>query len=329
MKIVLANVRRALPTQSDALVTELRRLGALGPVTLQGFLEEVGIELADLYRGDRSFTLLRRAAGLATPPAGPRDEELLKRLGSLLNTDDPAYLATWARATSEGATGAVSEVERRRLRMLSTRLFGKTAVHDPDALLVALRAHPAVAREIEEMIPLLLASATHVTVPLAQFPAVPLAIHGRYALQEIMAAFDVVSADGKVVAPQAGVYAERVTNADLLFVTLNKSEKQYSPNTMYEDYAISPSEMHWQSQNRTTSMSTAGRRHVDHAALFVTPILFVRVAKKTASGETEPYMCLGPATCESHHGEKPMNIVWRLLVPMPAELFRQAKLTTG
>ena len=45
--------------------------------------------------------------------------------------------------------------------------------------------------------------------------------------------------------------------------------------------------------------------------------------------ETEPYMCLGPATCESHHGERPMSIVWRLLVPMTAELFRQAKLTTG
>jgi hypothetical protein len=40
-------------------------------------------------------------------------------------------------------------------------------------------------------------------------------------------------------------------------------------------------------------------------------------------------MCLGPATCASHHGERPMNIVWRLKVAMPAEVFRQAKLTTG
>ncbi len=326
MRIVLENVKRSLPTLRDALVAELRRLGALGPVTLAGFLSDVGIELSELYRNGRSFTALRRAAGLPTPLAGPHETELLKHLGGLLHADDPAYLASWKRAASAGGASAL---DLRRLRMLATRLLGRHAAHDPEALAEELRAHPAVACELEEMIPLLLARVAHVSTPLAQFPEVPLAIHGRYSLQEIMAAFDVVSPDGKVIAPQTGVYAEPRTNADLLFVTLNKSEREYSPNTMYEDYAISPSELHWQSQNHATPQSRAGRRHVEHAALGVTPILFVRVSKKGANGETEPYMCLGPAACESHHGERPMNIVWRLLVPMPAELFRQAKLTTG
>jgi hypothetical protein len=266
---------------------------------------------------------LRYRAGLHWPA------ELLKHLGGLLHADDPAYLAAWKRAVSGGGAGSESELERRRLRMLATRLLGRQATHDPAALMAELRVHPAVAQEIMEMIPLLLARAAHVLVPMARFPAVPLAIHGRYALQEIMAAFDVVSPEGRVVVPQTGVFAEPRTSADLLFVTLNKSEREYSPNTMYEDYAISPSEMHWQSQNHATPTSKTGRRHVDHAALGVTPILFVRVAKKAAGGETEPYMCLGPATCLSHHGERPINIVWKLLVPMPAELFRQAKLTTG
>jgi superfamily II DNA or RNA helicase len=329
MAIVLANVKRALPTQRDALVAELRRLGALGPVTLAGFLEEVGIDLPDLYRGGRSFTSLRRAAGLPTPLPGPREDELLKRLGGLLHADDPAYLAAWARAASPSAAATSTELERRRVRMLATRLLGRQAIHDPGVVTEELRAHPAAAHEIGELIPFLLASAAHLTAPLARFPEVPLAVHGRYSLQEIMAAFNVVSPDGKVLVPQTGVHAERTTNADLLFITLNKSEKQYSPNTMYEDYAISPSEMHWQSQNHATPSSKTGRRHVDHLALKVTPILFVRVAKKGAGGETEPYMCLGPATCQSHHGERPMNIVWRLDAPMPAELFRQAKLTTG
>jgi hypothetical protein len=51
---------------------------------------------------------------------------------------------------------------------------------------------------------------------------------------------------------------------DLLFVTLNKAEKDYSPSTLYEDYSISDKLFHWQSQSNTAESSSTGQRYINH-----------------------------------------------------------------
>ena len=43
--------------------------------------------------------------------------------------------------------------------------------------------------------------------------------------------------------------------ADLLFVTLSKTEGHFSPTTMYADHAISPTLFQWESQNATAEGS--------------------------------------------------------------------------
>ena len=45
-------------------------------------------------------------------------------------------------------------------------------------------------------------------------------------------------------------------DVDAFFVTLQKSEADYSPSTMYRDYPISPTLFHWESQSVTTVAST-------------------------------------------------------------------------
>src|SRR5690606_7180996 len=134
---------------------------------------------------------------------------------------------------------------------------------------------------------------------------VPLLLHCRYSLVQIMAAFDVVTQHGRVLRPQQGVFLERRTRTDLLFVTLRKSERDYTPTTMYKDYAISPTELHWQSQNHAVPDREPGLRHVDPRAAGVTPLLFVRDAADDTRGRTQPYMLLGSAEVVSWHGERP------------------------
>ena len=46
---------------------------------------------------------------------------------------------------------------------------------------------------------------------------------------------------------------------DVFFVTLNKADKDYSPTTMYNDYSISESLFHWQSQSTTAENSPTGK----------------------------------------------------------------------
>jgi hypothetical protein len=76
-----------------------------------------------------------------------------------------------------------------------------------------------------------------------------------------MAAMAVVySRSSKLVRPQAGVFWYEPYRCDVFFITLDKSEKDYSPTTMYDDYAISPTLFYWQSQSGTREDSQPATR---------------------------------------------------------------------
>ena len=99
--------------------------------------------------------------------------------------------------------------------------------------------------------------------------------------------------------------------------------------TMYDDYPISPTLFHWQSQSTTREDSPTGRRYQHHDANGTHVLLFVRRHKKDGRGETAAYTFLGPATYVEHMGERPMSITWRLHHAMPAELFEEMKVAAG
>jgi hypothetical protein len=110
---------------------------------------------------------------------------------------------------------------------------------------------------------------------------------------------------------------------DVLLVTLNKSEKDYSPTTMYEDYAINESLFHWQSQNKTSDTSKTGQRYIHHKSRGSHVLLFVRESKKDRYDNAMPYTYLGKVAYQSHTGSRPMSVVWRLEHPMPAKYLRK------
>jgi hypothetical protein len=111
-------------------------------------------------------------------------------------------------------------------------------------------------------------------------------------------------------------------------VTLEKSERDYSPSTRYKDHAISPVLFHWQSQSGTTQQSPTGQRYIRHRDFGGHILLFVR-PRKRQDGRPLPYTFLGPADLESFRGERPISFVWRLRRPLPADLFREARVATG
>jgi superfamily II DNA or RNA helicase len=332
MRIVLDNVQRVIRAGSIRLVEELRAVARArgGDVSLAEFLREASLELGVIYRNGRTFTALRRAAGLPTPPEGPAEREMGKVLGRLLHLDDPGRIARIAAVIREGAVIPRDEAARRERLMLGAALLGPSGPQVLDKWLGALKEHPALRGEMLDLLGSLAGEAPRLPRPFTALHGVPLSLHCRYLLAEVMAAFGSVSANGqRVIVPQTGVYWHKPTNAELLFVTLQKSARHYSPSTMYEDYAISPTEFHWQSQNHVTTASAAGKRHIDHRSLGVTPLLFVRHTKHDDRGNAAPYVFLGPVEHVSHRGERPISIVWRLPTPMPADLFRDVKLAAG
>ena len=106
-------------------------------------------------------------------------------------------------------------------------------------------------------------------------------------------------------------------------INLRKNEKEFSPSTMYRDYAISPELFHWESQNATSTASPAGDRYLHHEQRGTHVIIFVRETPENELGAA-PFLCLGQATYVEHRGEKPIAITWRLHRPLPGDTFRQA-----
>jgi hypothetical protein len=155
------------------------------------------------------------------------------------------------------------------------------------------------------------------------FP-VGLSLHCTYSRDQIFAGLGHWTPhQSSVAGKREGVLFLREKNLDVFFITLNKSEKHFSPSTMYNDYAISETLFHWQSQSTTSVSSPTGQRYKHHENMGTKVLLFVREFNKIGN-VSQPYVCLGTANYVSHEGSKPMSIVWRLHSEIPAWFMRKA-----
>jgi len=157
----------------------------------------------------------------------------------------------------------------------------------------------------------------------------PLKMHVRYPKEHILVAFG-DSVFTKKSSSREGVLNIANANTELLFVTLNKCEKQFSATTMYHDYAISPTLFHWQTQNSARPNSGRGLGYITQKETNKTFLLFVREQGKDESGRTMGFVNFGPVDFVKYEGCQPMNITWKLKHPMPAYLWHEtAKLAVG
>ena len=155
----------------------------------------------------------------------------------------------------------------------------------------------------------------------------PLDLHCTYTRDQILVALDFM----KPSSLREGVKWLPDKQLDVFFLTLNKSEKDYSPTTMYNDYSINSELFHWQSQSTTSESSATGQRYIHHKERGSKILLFVREFKADRKfGTTEAYTYLGTANYVSHTGSRPMNITWKLDNPIPAKYLKKTnKLVVG
>ncbi|GMU01293.1 DEAD/DEAH box helicase [Corallococcus caeni] len=320
-EIVLASIRSAVPSRWSGKVEELRGYAkTANDVSLTGFLAESGLELEDIYTASKSWSDLCQDAGLTMRPAGPHEPSLRRACGRLLHIDDEARIDGYRRLLASDAApslGALSQVDRRLLRMLVASVVDKAAnksstLEEGCAL---IWSHPQVRKEIIELLNVLGERISHLPSPLASHPDVPLAVHARYTRIEILAAFDI--GDGVKAAPwQAGVLWAKEARADLLAFTLDKTSGHFSPTTRYRDYAINRELIHWESQSTTRADSEVGLRYQRHVRQGSSVMLFAR----QRSDDRALYF-LGPATYVKHEGELPMAVTWKLEHALPGDLF--------
>ena len=103
----------------------------------------------------------------------------------------------------------------------------------------------------------------------------------------------------------------------MLAVTLDKSRGGFSPTTRYRDYAISRKLIHWESQSITRADSATVLRYRNHERDGRSILLFTRVK----AGD-RAFWFLGPATYQSHVGERPMAITWELEHTLSGDMYQ-------
>lgn len=326
---VLDNVRRNLNVRAAELARYLRELE---PVDLAGFLELAGLDLADLYRGSgRTWTDLRRLAGVESRPPGPHEGRLGRAFARLLHTDDrerlDALAAMVEAARTPGYAAPASERDLRLATMAHHTLWGVTAPPgDRRAGIARLAAEPARRDELGEIVAVLRNRQPRLAPRLTEARTIPVHLHARYSRDEALAAFGVANPG----AVREGVRWVEHERADILFVTLDKSAAEFSPTTMYDDRALAPDLFQWESQNATSPDSPVGRRYISHAQSGSQVHLFLRPTKRRDGHlGPPPYLYAGPCTYVSHRGARPMRIIWRLAHPLPPDVFRISQAKTG
>lgn len=328
---VLANLKQQLAPRRDRIVQELC---VMGDVSLPAFLEATGLRLSDVLdvgRADRSWTRLRRAAGLPTSGGGPREGEVLRRARAMTHVDDPDRARAYCALLEDDAPVyddlSVEDQDWARMLFFSLWPDGGGFADYRDGL-EALRQEAAGRQELRSVIDLGLASARHVTRRVGgRLGNLPLRIHATYQREEVLAAINYASFARKPNSFREGVLYSEPIQADAFFVTLQKSEADYSPTTLYRDYAISPTLFHWESQTGTTVASPTGQRYIHHRQRGTEILIFSRQHKRNELG-TAPYLFLGTAGYVEHRGEKPIAFTWRLDVPMPPDDFAAASVVS-
>lgn len=325
---VLANIRESLGRGRRALVEDLRSLGP--NTTLPEFLAATNLEPEDVYASDGSFTALRRAAGFNSIEQTDDDARLERAFGRMLHLTDQLRLRGILEFLGTSTPPAPNDRDATQRNLFVLLGNGGRPFDQLAATWSQLWTNGSLHRELIELIGVLSERSRAVTQPLrGRLRDIPLQIHAAYSRDEVMAAFDLRASNGGIKQPREGVIHDRQHNVDLFFVTLEKSEGDYTPTTLYDDYPISPDRFHWQSQSGTDEESPTGKRYIaaradaQHQAL-----LFVRQRIKD-DGLTMPYTLLGPVTYLSHRGTRPMSIEWQLAHRMPMRLYQETKRAAG
>lgn len=328
---VLSNLKRSLSRQ-NTLVQKIVQFEeeAAEPLSLRNFLSYHELDPMDIYKRS-SFRKLCADADLCDPPSVEEDRRIWTAAKKMLHLNSISFIR-FIRQTISRNSVLPDEAEKEKFTYYQTMLhysLHEQTVPELDYSDIQSSLQNYFDKEwmVEEIDGLLsyLEDKTDVLEERLDIGYESgLSLHCTYNRNQIFAGLGHwtpahINPSGK----REGVLFMREKNVDLFFITLQKSEKHYSQSTMYDDYAISDTLFHWQSQSTTSASSPTGRRYINHMKDGTKVLLFVREYDKIDS-ISQPFTCLGTASYVEHAGSKPMSIIWKLDHPIPPGLMKQA-----
>ena len=198
-------------------------------------------------------------------PVTDLEEALRRSMSRTLTIDSPRWISFLRRAY-ENLPINPTPMEKKYLRMWAITLFPdgqKDSPKDPALAITRFAKETALKEEISELLDFLY-DRIDIIPQKAELPyPCALEVYDSYTRDQLFAALGFA----KPASIREGVKYLDHTNSDtvtrptdVFLVTLNKSQKEFSDTTLYEDYSIDRHLFHWQSQSTTTPESKTGQR---------------------------------------------------------------------
>ena len=305
-------------------------------LTLPNFLENFGLDWRLIYKTPGSWARLKQQAGIKVKGFNS-DSKYIKLLegglSRLFHTNSYDYLSFLRKLVANQMIipANVSKRERKFFELFYYTIWMDTvdkvnhtfnlSIQDISDAVASLASMKWFMEELYVLVELRLSQLSKTTQWISIDDEAEIELYGCYSADEIHLLLENKLGRWQVFGTQYNTERKFA----MVFVTINKSDKEYSPSTRYEDYAISPNQFHWQSMNSVRIDSEEGQRIIQQPTNGWKYILFVRDAKKDEYGNTNGYYCLGLIDYNSSIGERPMNVVWDMQHSIPGFILETAK----
>ena len=330
-KVILDNIKQ-YSSNEDRLITLIKEFyDQKHPQTfaLCDFLEYSAIPLTDIYKKDYSLKRLCAKAGVISDFNEPLEKEFRKAFIKFCQIDSFNWLEFLIEKLQQIDSFVLTKLSKNELTlfdMFYITLFGKSCEEsENDELssnLQKLKQSKNLVAETVEILTIKLNDIDFISPVLDLGYDCPLEVHCTYSRDQLFVALG-FKKPGSI---REGVKYLKEHQTDILLVTLNKSDKEYSPSTMYDDYSISESQFCWQTQSTISDHTPTAQRYFKGDGKI---LLFVRETKKNSLGST-PYTFLGTVHHLSHTGNRPVSIIWKLDYQIPPRYLKKTnKLLAG
>lgn len=331
---ILGNIRRATLIHKRDLVRRISNYPnhSEKPLTLKNFIAAYNLNLKQLYKNYCFSELKSESLGFKV------NDEYIKNFKTLLSkkwlvTESFSYFSFIKQLIDKDFNLDLLENSREQ-QQYALMLFydfysGPTEHASLKDAIKDIASNAMLVQELREYIEVKLDQQSFQELPcLGLGFHFPLKIHARYTREQILVALELNRFEKKYIS-QSGTAENKSLQTEALFINLKKSEEDFSPTTMYEDYAISEDLFHWQSQNQTADTSPRGKSYINQKNLGKNILLFIRESKRDEMGLTQGYVFIGPATFLEYTGTKPMSITWKLKEELPEYIWSESAKLLG
>ena len=333
--IILQNIKNATSLNRNQLLNKIRNYKhqTTLPLTLKNFTDFYHLPLQLIYKKGNWKRLCALAEQIEDYPIINENEiyrAISKKWFSCNSNSYFQFILSLAKNDFDFTFGKMTDEEKVMCLMLHYDVWQSPGGFDSlEESIHAIGKNKMLTEEIIEVLEMLVDKIHFLEGKVFLEYTQPLKLHSRYTREQILAAFG-LSIFEKKSSNREGVAENKNLNTELLFVDLVKSENDFSPSTLYQDYALSETLFHWQTQNATSPEKGKGLSYINHQNSEKKILLFVRERNVDEFGNTMSYVFLGDGKFIESYGSKPMSITWELKEPMPPYFWKDsAKMAVG